>query len=550
MRHWCLFAIIVFLVGEASPIYGAGLTPNSPEVLASVAKGVAYLNANGAQEHRTGGKALIGLALLKAGEDADHPLIQAAVAEIRKKMTPEKISFQYPIYEIGISAMFLSELDPVLYQNELRYLAEALRFTQQRFGGWGYLSSDGTLSPDGGGDMSMTQYAVMGAWSIHRSGGKISGPMMTAVGKWLFYVQADDGAYAYTSRIDANGQVSRDNTMRPSTTAAGMASVYVLRDLFGMNSYQEGSQPKESGEFVPPKAFQKIYEEESTTSGVNIREARKSLPLTSFKRVQDRGNNWLREKFQISLDKNTEYFCYYLYAMERYCSFREFAENVRDPSPVWYNQIAEYLMKLQDMNGSWANCGLDPQVDTAYAILVLRRSTKQTLDKGPATFDGGNMQGGRGLPRSTDFLEVRDGQVISLTEVKSIDSLLEGLDDLAEWDEEMEQRLANVTQTEVSEILSQNKEKIIQLLQTGSPEMRLTAVDVLRKSGDVRFAPALIYALSDPDPTVAAAAQTALGTISRNLKNEPLPPSQDKEYEAKRQKIIDQWKKWYSSLTL
>ena len=537
--------ITVLLAGIASTAFGAGLTPDSPEVLASVAKGVAYLNANGAQENRAGGKALIGLALLKAGADTNHPLIMDAVREIRKNMTPGKVSYPYPIYEIGISAMFLSDLDPVLYANELRYLAEALKFTQQRSGGWGYLN-DGAPDHNRGGDMSMVQYAVMGAWSIYRNGGEISEPMMIAIGRWLLYVQADDGGYAYTSTINANGQVTRD-TPRPSTTAAGMASVYVLRDLFEMNPSQQGTRPQENNDFTPPKAFRPVRKER-TTFGANMRGIRENLPPAAFQRVQNRGNHWLHERFQDSLDKKTQYLCYYLYAMERYCSFRELAENIQDPSPAWYNQIAKFLMGIQDADGGWSGCGISTQVDTAYAILILRRSTKQTLAKGPATFGGGNMQGGRGLPKSTDHLEVRGGQVVSLTEVRSIHTLLEGLEDLVEWDDETENRLISVTQTEAEGLLSQNKEKAILLLRTGSPQARLMAVSALQKSGDVQFAPALIYALSDPGPTIATAAQTALLAISRNLKGTPLPPTTDQDYEAKRQRIIEQWKNWYQEI--
>ncbi len=525
-------------------IYGAGLTPDSPEVLASVAKGVAYLKNAGGQENRAGGKALIGLALIKAGVETDHPLILAAVEAIRKNMTSDKISFQYPIYDIGISSMFLSELDPTLYANELRYLSDALKYTQQQPGGWGYLSN-GHPDNSRGGDMSMTQYAVMGAWSIHRNGGEISEPMMLAAGKWLLFAQAEDGGFAYTTRINANGQVTRDTT-RPSTTAAGMASVYVLRDLYDMND-SKTSRPGSNDDFVPPKAFRKIRKEQ-TAFGTNMREFRESMPRSDFQRVQDRGNKWLAGKFQNSLDRKTQYFCYFLYAMERYCSFREMAENVRDPSPTWYNQIAEYLMKIQDSNGGWSSCGIGVPVDTAYAILVLRRSTKQSLAKGPTTYDGGNMQGGRGLPRSTDQLEVRDGQVVSLTELKSVSKLLEGLDDLADWDEETTQRLAEVSQTEVDELLTKNKTKAIQVLKTGSPQTRLAAVDVLRKSGDVRFVPALIFALSDPDPTVAAAAQSALLTVSRNIHIEALPDSSEKDYEIQRKARIEQWKKWYKEI--
>jgi len=96
--------------------HGATLTPDCTEVLASIVKGEAYLKADSAQENRPGGKALIGLPLIKAGADTDHPLITATVEEIRKNMATGKISFQHPIYRYG----HFCDIPVVTGQNQLK----------------------------------------------------------------------------------------------------------------------------------------------------------------------------------------------------------------------------------------------------------------------------------------------------------------------------------------------------------------------------------------------------------------------------------------------
>lgn len=537
--RFAILTLCVWVLFSGHFCYGAtGLTPESREVRAAVDQGVVYLASNGNKEKRTGGKALIALALYKSGAEEDHPLIQAAIRDIRAKMT-NTITFPYPIYEIGICSMLLSELESD-YSEELNYLSWALAYTQQDTGGWSYLRS-GKPDNNRGGDMSMTQYAVMGGWSIHRSGGQIPEKMMVDVSKWLLLVQAADGGYAYTSTISSSGSISRDS-VRPSTTAAGMASIYVLRDLFEMNERNKGSNP----DFVPPKAFRRVEKEDDGVFGDGFAAAKKGIPKADFLRVQEKGNEWLARQFT-PIDSKMMYFYYYLYAMERYFSFRELAENRRDPSPLWYNHIADFVIKEQKENGSWTG-GLTAEVDTAYAILVLLRSTRKTLEKGPMRFDGGAMQGGRGLPGSTDQLEVRDGQIVSLTEMGSTESLLERLDELDDWDQETLDRLAKVTQEELEGLLSHNRSKVRQLVGTGDGELRLSTVRFLAKTGDVKFAPALIYALTDPDPNVVQAAQQSLLTLSRNPKGAKLPPVTAENYDEVRKEEIKSWKQWYQTL--
>lgn len=542
-----LFIILLVFFFPANTLLATQkkLVPDSPEIQASVEKAVQYLIKSGKgkdKETRPGGQALIALALLKAGVDPEHPMIREAVASIRSKIQTDRIAFVNPIYEIGISAMFLTELDSELYRPELYYLSWALKYTQQYEGGWGYLTQN---EPDSkrGGDMSMTQYAVMGAWSMHRCGIEVSQPMMVAAGKWLLHVQAEDGAYAYTSRVDGSGRVTREST-RPSTTAAGMSGVYVLRDLFEMNSQRSLSNRKYEDDFAPPKAFRKVEPPPGDPSftGGSMKQAQRVFSRSAFQQVQNRGNQWLELRFIESLDKKTQYFFYYLYAFERYCTFRELAENRTDPSPPWYNQIANYLISIQGSDGDWHG-GLTKPIDTAYGILVMLRSTKKTLAQGPLRFDGGSMQGGRGLPKSTDQLEIRDGKVVSLTEIGSSEALLEQLDSIGDWDDRSSELLSNASPLELSELLTLDKDRIMQLLQATTPQARLTVVVTLKSSGDAKYASVLLYALSDPDPVVASAAQEALLAVFRDLKGKRLPPIEDKNYEKVRAEQIEAWKK-------
>ena len=69
-----------------SPRPADAYTPESPEVQRAIARAVAYLKTEGVTDRRVGGKALIGLALVKAGADRRHAKIAEAVEAIRTRL--------------------------------------------------------------------------------------------------------------------------------------------------------------------------------------------------------------------------------------------------------------------------------------------------------------------------------------------------------------------------------------------------------------------------------------------------------------------------------
>jgi hypothetical protein len=348
----------------------------------------------------------------------------------------------------------------------------------------------------------------------------------------------NSGSFSYQTTI-TNGNVTKREGERESMAAAGMASIYVCRDLFGYNS----DNTLKSEEDRKYEAFEEKLDEEELAKK---RAQRRSgpIPKQRFDNAQSLGNGWFRKKFAASVDMKTQYFFYYLYAFERYAAFKELAEHVHAESPPWYNNIARFLLEQQKPDGSWVG-NLGAGIDTSYAVLFLLRSTMKTFAKiaDPPSYGGGNMRGGRGLPKTTDNIRVKDGKIVSLTEIGDSGKLLERLGDLENTDDATLLSLAELPAKEVELLLNKNKNKMKKLVGHEKAEQRMAAVQLFAKSGTVENALPLIYALTDPDPDVAQAALDGLCSLTRQPEAGALPQEL-----GERLLIIEKWKKWYRTI--
>ena len=541
MNRIVLIAANVFsLMFFGSVLFGQGLTPESPQVARSVQKAVEFLKTNGVRESRLGGRALAAMALVKAGVDPEHPFIAHTISDIKKAVASDgTITITDHIYTAGIIVLFLGELDTDLYRRELDAFCRYLHKNQRRDGAWTYLTS-GTADNYPSGDMSMTQYGAMALWTLHQFGFNVSGENANRLGRWLSLAQHPDGAYGYQTRISDGGKnVSRDPA-KLSMTAAGMASVYLCYDLFGYNGKEARNIPEDE----IPDAFSAVNDfMNGETRFQPVDGYRFTVRENMFKMLQQRGNIWLDKHF-FPVTTQTEYFYYYLYAFERYAAFRELAEKKHHESPPWYDKTAVFLLSNQKENGCWQG-NIGEVVDTAYAVLFLLRSTNRTFEKirSPNRYGGGNLLGGRGLPKLTDQLKIEDGQVISLSEIADSGRLMDNLADLEETDEKALAQLAELPADEVEELLQKNKTKMKRLIGHENAERRHAVVKMFAKSGDVSNAPALIYALTDPNPEIAQAALDALNRLARIPVPEKLPTDP-----RQLNRLIDHWKEWYRKI--
>ncbi|HID78549.1 MAG TPA: hypothetical protein EYP56_21480 [Planctomycetaceae bacterium] len=504
------------------------LTPQSPQVQESVRRAVAYLEK--AEDSREGGQALIAMAMLKAGVAADHETVVGTAGRVRRfvnaKQDPTEFRF-YEMYSPAMMVLFLLELDPVGYRPEIEKLLQFLWFAQKPCGGWGYPRGDHEKT----GDTSMTQYAVLAMWEAQRAGFPVPTSAIERVLVWLLRTQDPGGGFGYQGRVSNDFTPIPQHYVSHSLSTAGLGSVYICAHLFEMF----GTNEAETDEKLPA-ALVKLEQ--------NKPRRRRARRQTSIARqlvfaVLARGNAWMQKHYKIDLKDTTAWQHYYLYALERYWSFREAAEGTRPEHPPWYEDGARYLLSTQQPDGSWK--GRDnPGVATAFSIMFLVRAAKKSI--GSVERMRGILVGGRGLPEDTDSLTIRGGKVVSTKSLKSLEELLEQIGRSDEESFEAFRQIASVPVEEAQTLVSRHAKRLRQLAKGSSPEARLAAVRALAKRRSFEDVPTLIYALTDPDPAVMREARAALRRISRKFDGFGPPDNPDP---AQLKEAVEKWKKWY-----
>ncbi|MBN2216395.1 MAG: hypothetical protein JW719_03360 [Pirellulales bacterium] len=527
MTRWARFlAIGCLALMLGCPSASSAYTTKSPEVVAMVNKAVAYLKT--ASHKKPGGWALIGLALLKNKESLSHPKIVEAADEVAKAVQKDVAGMD--IYSTGLSIIFLTSYDSGKYRAEIESLLKSLTRKQKSHGGWGYPDLET-------GDTSMTQYGVLSTWEAHKAGFTISQDVVDRVAKWLIKTQDPSGAWGYQGNYVADSdKLVPQRKIRHSLSAAGLGSVYICADLLGMT-------PKLSRNDDPRLVGLKEVEEPKEET--EQKKVKTNVNLELIRAAENRGNNWFQANETIETREET---LYYMYALERYQSFRELAEGKaqRDPAknegPKWYNDGVNYLKKTQKEKGTWHCEGqCDEVVNTAFGALFLLRSTQKSIQRG---FGDGMLVGGVGLPKEgQEFLD-SEGRVIRKSPLGPFAAMEAALErqnaaDLRSAVERIDQEL----QGKGSDLLtSEFQKQFRKLLSDPSPENRLAAVKGLVLSGDLDNVPTLILALEDRDPDVAMAASDGLCRLTRRFDAFGL---RDDSTAEERRVAAEKWKAWY-----
>ncbi len=501
------------------------LGPDSPQVRQAIEQGIKFIEGGGAADSRLGAQALVGLAMLKHGSNRDHPQIRRAADAVRKSLEgrkPGEMRANNEIYSLGLAAIFLLELDPGTYRREIEQLLEIFRQAQKPHGGWGYTERDT-------GDTSMVQYVALAMWEAKRAGFDVPQPMVEGLAEWLLRTQDPSGGFGYQGNVSPTWQPVPQSSVRLSLTAAGLGSLYICADMLGLS---EQAPQQEDG--LPP-ALQEVREGQAVE-----RRPKTRIDATLVRAAQRRGSQWMAKNFQVDPKEWTHY---YLYALERYMSFREAAEGDSHRIP-WYGQGAAFLLKNQDEKGGWTGQAGE-SADTAFALLFLMRSMKKSIDKVQG-LGAGLLVGGRGLPTDTSRVEVRRGQVISRPLMGPAEELLAMLDDPG--GEDFGRAVAQLTELsaeEAQKLFGDRPDRLEQLARDPSPQARIAAVHALGAGRDLDAVPLLVEALDDPDPGVMRAARDALRRLARRPAGFGLS---DAPTAAERAAAVRQWKAWYRAV--
>lgn len=495
----------------------SAVTPKSPEVRELISKGLRYLEK--AEDERLGAWCLAGVAAIKA-DRPDHPAIAAALERCKKDASlPSSL---IDVYSNGLAVIFLTELDAKRHDDLIRNYFGKLKARQKNHGGWGY---DYRQT----GDTSQTQYGALGSWQAYQTGFGLDDGRVADLADWLIHTQDEEGGWGYQGKYSEGSQRVAQSKVNCTMVAAAMGCCLITADLFGI---LRSASVDSSQTYQVPDALKAANQE------------RKRPPLSSgsldkeslFKAIQA-GDKWMAKNFKIKMPKYT---VYYLYALERYKSFKEIMDGDAPKEPDWYNKGYEYLRKTQGEDGHWDD-GCQEMSDTSLAILFLLRSTQKSLNKG---FGEGALLSGRGLPTNLAGAKLSRGQVIAQQTAVKVTDLLNMID------EDTASRLDDLANSPESLVLQGDIDdsaarKLQQLVRGGSPKARLIATRTLARTGKLDYVPILLYAMTDPDKGVVIQARDGLRLVSRRFGGYGLP---DNFTDAQRYTAIDRWKQWYLSI--
>jgi hypothetical protein len=526
-------AVIIagLLLVAVCPSPASALNPESPEVKKIIAKATKFLK--NASDERLGGKCLIAMAFDKLGHKQDHPKIAEAIKACKAVCQADAKEIKEDIYSTGLAIVLLCELDASQFRPEIEKLLASLEHRQKSHGGWGYPAGS---THAGTGDTSMTQYGVLATWMAYRNGVEVSPESVEKVCNWLLRTQDPSGGFGYQGNDPGDGNYNRvtQSEVRNSLTAAGAGSLYICADMLNLKTINDAERLARE---LPPAL---VLVEDRTAKA--RRPSTDRVPAKMLTRALTDANAWMTKNFTV--DQGT-WNLYHLYAVERYYSFRELAENIKDDDPKWYNAIVAHLEKTQSGQGSW-NASSGEAVDTAFGVLVLLRSTKVAIQKSLKRFGDGQLSGGRGLPSDPRAVTLKHGKIVGAAVAAEIDDLVAVLE--TGEGSSYEYLTGNPEEIKLSDDPAKRKDQVLRLrrLATAGPfESRLTAVKLLGRSRDFDSVPVLIFALSDPDARVVREAEAALRFIARRFGPSTMPAKATPE---QKKQVIDAWTRWYASV--
>jgi hypothetical protein len=511
----CLFFLFTL------PAYA--VTPEGPEVKQMVERALKWLENQ--SDDRLGGKCLIGLALYKGGRKPDHPKLVEVLQACDTSMNAQIGDIDN--YSVGLALIFLLESNPDKNRSlAQRYVQEVLR-RQQATGGWGYPGNPL-------GDTSQTQYPTLGLWLAYNQGMNVPTTAIEKICGWLLRTQDRSGAWGYQGQDPGKYERINQSEIRPSLVAAGLGSVYICSSILSLTDSKPQDEPDGQPSALKPVGESAQKKKKGTSRSIEAKIVRNAL---------SDGNAWLYRNYTLESEPYTHY---YLYALERYHSFRELAEQKTDPNPRWYNDVYEKLKKTQDANGSWN--GTDgAAVTTSFCVLTLMRSAKKTIASAVASKLGeGVLLGGMGLPKNVADLQERDGRLVESQLTGTVDELMTIIEKGSK--PELQILAESPIRWKLDDDVTRRSGEIVRLravVSGGEYEARLVAVKALSRARDLDNVPLLIYALTDPDMRIVREADKGLRFISRKFEGVGLP---EEPQPGNVKSAIEAWKTWYRSI--
>lgn len=526
-----LSAFTVFCnLGWSRQSFAEKYSPEHPVVQEMVQKGVAFLSSSKDGLAGEGINILAGYTIFKVNGDPEHPVVVSAVKEARNlaaSFSRYNAGDLNSLYVPSLAGMLLASIDVDAHGVQIRQIRDFLLRSQKRHGGFGYLRGE----LDDSGDISQTQYVMLSLWTMSQLGIEIPDEPVIGAINYMVAAQTSEGGWPY----QFGGTKSEPATTTNSLSAAGFSAILIAGDLLGLYRSKIAENQEEEG--IIPIAFKRIMPE-TQRSKVNI-------DRTRLDNATKRGEFW----HNANPYNRSIWHYYYVYSRERYESFLEITKGKQQKSPDWYNQAVDALQAAQSPTGAWgvkdADSSLSPPICTCFAILFLIRSTQKAI----GALNEAYVVGGDSLPDDLTSVRAVGGKVMSKTSTTSIDDALKMLEENGKNETEDELVADKMLLAADPNQRKEQLNRFARLLNAKEPKTRKIAAKLLGRGDDLDLVPALIYAITDPDPDVPRIAEQSLRLISRQLDTHHLPKNKgEKLSDQTKSKASTQWKKWFLSL--
>ncbi|TWU57218.1 hypothetical protein [Rubripirellula reticaptiva] len=535
-RRWVAAMVLTYAFLGMNAKSASAYTPEDPIVQKMIDGGISYLESLPADNSNENGgtTGLTGYAHFKVRHDAENPVVKRGIqwaVNYAKNLHGGNSHSHTANYEIAVAVLLLAAVDPVHYRPELETLQEYLMSVQLPNGPFDY---PGEKS----GDVSQTQYVMLAIWTLDRIGIPLEYDRVVACLQWLLRVQDIDGAWPYKGVDPGVGRpnIRQTQSVGYSMGLAGGSSILIAGDALRLWG-DTGTDQDDPGIVGLPEAI-KLFIEDSNQN----RRQKVKISQEPVKRSINFLEQWLaKNPYKRG---GMDWYYYIIYTTERYESFIEISQgSAKDPSPAWYNTIVEQLRGYQSPEGGWKDRShSQPAQSTAFALLFLIRSTQKTI----FSMSAGTLEGGYGLPKDTTNIRVDGTQIKGKAIASQVTDLLKILesDDTSETEGKSLPDDLELDPTPAGRRAQLDR---LERLVRGSKswQARRVAAKLLGKSDELRVAPALIFALSDPDKPTRRFARDGLRFISRKFEGFGMP---DDPTETETDQAQDAWRAWYRTV--
>lgn len=534
---WNLMAAVRFCVATVllASTTAVAYTPDDPIVQKMVDRGIQYLETEGFDllGGNQGDAMLVAYAHHKCRHDPDSRVVKNGIKVALKYLQALESTGRYgqkSMYDLSVAVLLLADVDAAGYRSELVKLQKFLLESQFHGGGFGYPGDDL-------GDVSQTQYVVLAIWTLDRSGIELDYGKIVGCLQWMLRVQDLSGAWPYHGVDPGPGKpnIRQTKEVGYSMALAGGSSILIAGDALRLWG-DTGTDENDPGIPGLPEAI-KLYVEDGNQS----RRKKVKISEQPIKKAIGYLENYLgKNPYE---RRGQDWYYYIIYTLERYESFVEISRGSdKNTSPDWYNKYVEVLRKDQAANGGWTDSTYTRgPIATSFALLFLIRSTQKAI----FSMSAGTLEGGYGLPKDTTNIRVDGTQIKGKAIATQVTDLLKILESDGAGDTEGKSLPENL-ELDPDPVARKAQIDRLERLVRGSKEWqaRRIAARLLGKSDEMRVAPALIFALSDPDAVVQKFARDGLRFISRRFDGFGMP---DKPTPAEVSEAQKAWRDWYRS---